>query len=287
MATVQQYLTDWLTLRASSLKPRTVESYADLFRRYAFPALGASDVAALDPSDVTHLLAAIVAAGHTRTAELLYVALKAAFRPLEVNPLHRVPRPRHSQQTPPAWNDEQIAQYMGALVGHKHQLPLTLGIVLGLRRGEICGLKWEDVDFDENVIHIRRQLVRLDSGDLIECSPKSASSVRDLPIPLGLQTLLKARRQLPACRLCPLTPSGLDAAHRALARRLTLPYTPLHGLRHSFATSCIRNGGEMKSLQLILGHSNYAVTANRYTHPDMKMLQKAVDFATRPCYTFP
>lgn len=287
MATVSQYLSDWLTLRSSALKPRTVESYADLFRRYVFPAFGGVELSALDPSEITHLLASIVAAGHTRTAELLFVALKAAFRTLEKNPLHRVPRPRHSQQSPVAWDDAQIAVYMGALVGHKHRLALTLGIVLGLRRGEICGLRWEDVDFDTNVIHIRRQLVRLDSGQIIECSPKSASSVRTLPIPTGLPPLLRAHRQLPTCRLCNLTPSGLDAAHRALARRLALPYTPLHGLRHSFATSCIRNGGEMKSLQLILGHSNYATTANRYTHPDMKMLQKAVDFATRPCYTFP
>ena len=208
MATVSQYLSDWLTLRSSALKPRTVESYADLFRRYVFPAFGGVELSALDPSEITHLLASIVAAGHTRTAELLFVALKAAFRTLEKNPLHRVPRPRHSQQSPVAWDDAQIAVYMGALVGHKHRLALTLGIVLGLRRGEICGLRWEDVDFDANVIHIRRQLVRLDSGQIIECSPKSASSVRTLPVPAGLSPLLRAHRQLPSCRLCnhPLRP---------------------------------------------------------------------------------
>lgn len=135
MATVSQYLSDWLTLRSSALKPRTVESYADLFRRYVFPAFDGVELSALDPSEITHLLASIVAAGHTRTAELLFVALKAAFRTLEKNPLHRVPRPRHSQQSPVAWDDAQIAVYMGALVGHKHRLALTLDFNPRLPRG--------------------------------------------------------------------------------------------------------------------------------------------------------
>ena len=218
MATVQQYLTDWLTLRSLTLKPRTVESYRGLFRRYVFPALGGADLAALSPIDLAHLLAAIVSDGHTRTAELLYTVLNAAFKLLPENPLHGVPRPRHTQESPPVWDDEQIAAYIAALSGHKHQLGLSLGIMLGLRRGEICGLRWEDIDFKDNLIFIHRQLVRLDSGDLIECDPKSKTSTRVLPIPNGLSALLRASRQLSG-RLCPLT--------LQVSTRLTGPFWPV------------------------------------------------------------
>ena len=90
--------------------------------------------------------------------------------------------------------------------------------MLGLRRGEICGLRWEDIDFKDNLIFIHRQLVRLDSGDLIECDPKSKTSTRVLPIPNGLSALLRASRQLSG-RLCPLT--------LQVSTRLTGPFWPV------------------------------------------------------------
>ena len=277
---VESWLHTWLTLRSPSLKPRTIESYADLIRRYIVPAIGAVDLDELRPTQIAAMLADIVAAGHTRTAELVFVMLKAA---LDVDLMRRVPRPRHVQKSPEAWSDASIAAYMAALVDHKHRLPLTLGIVLGLRRGEICGVRWQDIDFDRAELHVVNQRIRLDSGQIIDAPPKSAASVRVLPIPEELMRLLRTRRQLSGY-LCSLTPSALDAAHRQLVRRLELPYIPLHGLRHSFATACVRHGGEMKSLQLLMGHSTYTVTANKYTHPDRAMLRLAIDLAACACY---
>ena len=282
--TVEQWLTTWLTLRSTTLKPRSIESYEDLMRRYVVPAIGAIDLDELRPVQISALLAGIVADGHSRTAELVFVMLKAAFRELDADVMRRVPRPRHRQQTPEAWSNADMAAYMAALVGHRQQLGLTLGIVLGLRRGEICGLRWEDIDFDARLIHVCNQRMRLATGEIIDAPPKSLTSDRYLPIPADLLTLLRSRRQL-AGYLCPITPSALDAAHRRLVRRLQLPYIPLHGLRHSMATACIRNGGQMKSLQLLMGHANYATTANKYTHPDREMLQTALDCAARACYT--
>lgn len=281
--TLEQWLSDWLTLRTPVLKPRTLESYADLISRYVAPAIGQIDLDELRPADLTHFLATISATGHTRTAELIFVMLRAALRDVETDPMRRVPRPSHVQKSPEAWTDDQIAVYMAALEGHRQQLPLSLGIMLGLRRGEICGLRWTDVNFTAREIHIQNQRQRLSTGQIIDCSPKSVTSVRTIPIPDALLKLLKARRQLSGY-LCNISPSGLDAAHRRLVIQLGLPFIPLHGLRHTFATSCIRHGGEMKSLQLVLGHANYSTTANRYTHPDAEMLRKAVDFAAIPCY---
>lgn len=282
--TIKQWLTDWLTLRAPALKPRTVESYADLIARYVAPAIGEIPLEDLRAPEIAHMLAAISAAGKTRTAEMVFVMLRAAFRDLEPSPMKRVPRPAHVQKTPEAWTDDQIIAYMRALDGHRQQLPLTLGLMLGLRRGEICGLRWEEIDFSRREVHIINQRQRLATGEIIDCSPKSAASVRTLPIPDALWPLLRSRRQLSGY-LCTISPSGLDAAHRRLVGRLELPYIPLHGLRHTMATSCIRHGGEMRSLQKVLGHANYSTTANRYTHPDPEMLRRALENATMPCYT--
>ena len=281
--TIKQWLTDWLTLRAPALKPRTVESYADLIARYVAPAIGEIPLEDLRAPEIAHMLAAISAAGKTRTAEMVFVMLRAAFRDLEPSPMQRVPRPAHVQQSPAAWTDDQIVTYLRALEGHRQQLPLTLGLMLGLRRGEICGLRWEAIDFTHNLIHVVNQRQRLATGEIVDCSPKSRSSIRTLPIPSALLPLLRARRQLSGY-LCTITPSGLDAAHRRLVGRLELPYIPLHGLRHTMATSCIRHGGEMRSLQNVLGHASYTTTANRYTHPDASMLLRALEISASPCY---
>ena len=281
--TLSAWLSDWLALRCAELKPRTLDSYRELCRLHICPAIGGVELDQLTPMAITHMLAGICAEGHSRTAEMCFVLLRSALRDMEPNPMHKVHRPSHKQKSPVPWSDADCAVYLAAIARHKHRLPLTLAITLGLRRGEICGLRWEDVDFKEGVIHIRNQRQRLASGALVDLSPKSESSIRDLPIPAQLLPLLKQHRQLTGY-VCPISPSGLDAAHRALVLRLDLPYIPLHGLRHTMATACIRHGGDMRSLQDILGHSDYSTTANRYTHPDLSMLRESIDRANELCY---
>lgn len=277
------WLSDWLALRAMELKPRTMDSYRELCRLHINPAIGSVELDQLTPMAISHMLAGICAEGHSRTAEMCFVLLRSALKELESSPMHKVHRPAHKQKSPKPWSDANCAVYLHAITHHKHRLPLTLAITLGLRRGEICGLRWEDIDFDSGVMHIRNQRQRLASGELIDLDPKSVSSIRDLPIPPQLLPLLKQHRQI-AGYICSISPSGLDAAHRALVLRLDLPYIPLHGLRHTMATSCIRHGGDMRSLQDILGHSSYATTANRYTHPDLSMLRESIDRANTLCY---
>ena len=280
---VETWLNDWYTIHAREVRRRTSEQYRDLLDRYVIPALGKIPLEDLSPAHIKHLLAQICASGHTRTAELVFVMLKCALVDLDQAPMRAIKRPRHVQVSPDAWSDDQIQVYIRACHDHPHGLALSLGLILGLRRGEICGLRWEDIDFESKKLDIRNQRQRMADGTVIDCPPKSATSCRPLPIPAPLLAQLRAARQLSGY-ICPLSPSGLDAAHRRLVHRLGLPYIPLHGLRHTMATSCIRHGGDMRALQAILGHASYATTANRYTHPDASMLEKALDSAALPCY---
>lgn len=284
MQTLVDYLSDWLALRSGGLRARTVESYRSLIRLHVAPMIGSVPVDQLSNRDIRPTLARIAAEGHTRTAELCYVMLKAALVDLDTNPMKGVPRPLHIQQTPEPWTDEQISAYMAALPGHPHGLALAFGLVCGLRRGEICGLRWQDIDWDTSELLITNQRMRLDNGQTVDAPPKSRASNRRVPVPEPLMARLRRARQLSGY-IDGISPSGLDAAHRALVARLQLPPIPLHGLRHSMATACIRHGGEMRALQVVLGHSNYSVTANRYTHPDCAMRRAAVDAAASSWYT--
>ena len=284
MQTVSEWLGDWLTLRSGGLRPRTVESYQSNIRLHIDPIIGHIPVDELSAMDVRPCLSRIVAEGHTRVAELCFVILSAALADLPTQPMKGVPRPAHIQQTPAAWSDDQMAAYSAALADHPHGLALSLGLALGLRRGEICGLRWQDVSWETSEISITNQRMRLDSGQMVDALPKSKSSVRPIPVPPWLMARLKASRQFSGY-IDDISPSGLNKAHRVLVARLGLPYIPLHGLRHSMATSCIRHGGDMRSLQIVLGHAKYSTTADRYTHPDREMLRSAIDKATMPCYT--
>ena len=281
---LSEWLDDWLALRSPKLKPRTIENYKHLIERHICPALGDVALDSLSALQIQHALAQISRSGHSRTSEMCFVLLRSALR--RVNPalMLDVERPAHRQASPPAWSDSEIMAYICALRGHRQQLPLLLGLLLGLRRGEICGLRWQDIDFQAGIIHIVNQRQRLATGQIVDMSPKSASSVRDLPIPQQLLPLLRSKRQLSGY-ICQISPSGLDAAHRRLVVRLGLKYTPLHGLRHSMATACIRHKGSMRNLQSLLGHASYTTTANRYTHPDIEMLRETLEQSSALCYT--
>ena len=275
---MKNYMNQWVTLRAALLKPRTVESYRDLIVRYIVPAIGDIPPDQLRAEDIRALLADISASGKTRTSELVFVLLKTALKDLDPSIMLKVRRPAHRQSRPIAWGDQEIARYVAGAQQSPHALSLLLAVSLGLRRGEICGLRWEDVDFPARLIHVRRQRIRLSTGALIDAPPKSLSSMRDLPIPAGLLPRLRSERQLSG-PLCRLSPSGLDAAHRKLVHSLALPYTPLHGLRHSFATAALSHGADLKTIQCLLGHASFATTADIYSHPSMNLLISAVDSA--------
>ena len=278
-------LQDWLSLHRAGVRARTAESYQSLLTSYVLPSIGEIDLDELTPADIRHMLAAIVATGHTRTAELVFVMLKCAFAEMDHPELMlRIKRPKHIQQRPTPWSLDQMRTYLAALEDHPHGLALSLGLLLGLRRGEICGLRWRDIDFDSAKLHICNQRVRLATGDIIDCKPKSDSGDRWLPLPPELLARLKAARQLHGY-VDPITPSGLDHAHAALVRRLDLPPIPLHGLRHSMATAALREGCDMRILQSILGHASMSTTANIYTHTDLDMLIPALVNLTSLCYT--
>ena len=280
--TIRECLLSWLSSR-SGIRSRTAESYQSVIDLYISPSIGAVQVGQLTSSHVRTMLSRVSGRGLGRTAELCYVVCRSALADLPQRPMTGVERPAHVQRTPDAWSDDQIAVYLAALAEHPHGIALSFALLCGLRRGECVGLRWSDVFWDDCTVLVCNQRVRLASGQIVDGPPKSRAGVRTVPVPGPLMDRLRAARR-PKGYIDGITPSGLDQAHRALVRRLGLPPIPLHGLRHSMATACIRHGGDMRSLQVVLGHASYTTTAMRYTHPDRAMLRAAVDAGAALCY---
>lgn len=157
----------------------------------------------------------------------------------------------------------------------------TLGILLsmfaGLRIGEICALSWDDVDLKNRIIHVRHTVSRTGKGNpLVIDSPKTRSSLRDIPICSGLMPVLERQYQ---CRISDYLisdkpgftdPRTYEYRYHKVLRQCGIPPTNYHALRHTFATRCVGSGVDIKSLSEILGHANASTTLNIYVHSSME-----------------
>ena len=291
MQSVTQWLSDWLTLRSAELAPRTLDCYRATIRLHIAPSFNGVELAELRPEQIASMLAAICAAGHTRTAILCHAILSrsladaARYNLLPRNPMADVPRPAHRPARASWLSPEELSLYLAAVAADRNRLAWLLALCCGLRRGEICGLRWQDVNFRENVLHIRNQRQRLDNGCLVDREPKSESGIRDIPIPANVLPLLRSARQLAgyvvlSSRGQPFTPSGLDQAHARLLASAGLRHVRLHDIRHTMGAVAIRQQVPIKTLQVLLGHSHYSTTADIYAHVDLSAARCAIDQIT-------
>jgi len=296
--TVEEWCNCWLSLRRQALAPRTLEQYDNLFSRYINPALGAIDLASLDAIAVQNLLATVCNAGHTRTAQLIRTLLSACCREavvcghLPANPVDRVLRPRHQRQEPQYWSPDELRTFVTGTRETRFAVAWQLALCCGLRRGELAGLRWEDVDLPAHLLHIRNQRQQTANG-IIDGPPKSAAGRRVVPIPAGLvhllgNTLTRQRAAAAAGAAPPIyvvayannKPIDPHMLNKELAAAIAAAHVRpinLHGLRHTMATSAISCGVSVKVLQSILGHAQFSTTADIYAHVLQSDCVRAID----------
>lgn len=161
----------------------------------------------------------------------------------------------------------------------------------GIRIGEICALKWEDIDLDSEIICIRRTLQRIyniEKGnrrtELIIDSPKTKNSIREIPLSKELLKMLKPIKKVVNNSFYVLTndskptePRTYRCFYKKLMKEIGIPELKFHGLRHSFATRCIESNCDYKTVSVLLGHSNISTTLNLYVHPNLEQKKKCIN----------
>ena len=162
---------------------------------------------------------------------------------------------------------------------------------LGLRISEVCGLQWGDIDLNNREIHICRGVRRISDGSgktvLSIQSPKTKTSDRILPIPQRLSELLSTVYSQKKCKNTFWFLSGTEkrpveprcyrkSVHSYLAKAGVNDVNP-HMLRHTFATTCLQSGCDVKTLSELMGHSNPTITLKRYVHTDMDRKRAAIE----------
>ena len=148
-----------------------------------------------------------------------------------------------------------------------------LDLATGLRRGELLGLKWTDIDLEKGELQVKRQVVRIE-GKIVEAPLKTKNAYRTLPLAEDTVQVLKQQKKkagsspwvFPSPTGGPISPdSVLHMLHRVL-KRAGLPRVRFHDLRHTFATLALQNGVDIKTVSGMLGHFSAGFTLDTYAH---------------------
>jgi len=310
-----EFLEKWLEDMRSRVSPKTWERYGLAVRRHITPYLGQRLLKKLEPLDLTALYTHLLERGRfkggalsARSVRHTHVILRGALRQavkwrlLTRDPSDAVSPPRPKRPEIRALTDTEMAALLEQAKGTRLHLPVLLAMSTGLRRSEIFGLRWCDVDFEASQLAVRQTLQEVRKR-LYFREPKSSKSRRTVALSAFVLEALKRHRAGQAAeRLSlgagyrdldlvlaqwdgsPWKPESISTLFRAVVRRAGLGHVRFHDLRHSHATQLLRLGVPAKVVSERLGHATIGITLDTYTHvlPGMQEdAAKKVDLALR------
>ena len=169
-------------------------------------------------------------------------------------------------------------------------LGIMISLYLGLRIGEVCGLRWEDLDLEIGILYVQRSIQRIadSSSDnrrktkIIIDTPKTHYSNRKIPIPSFMVPILRQYQEQEDNYILTgdssyLEPRNYYRKYKKIMRSCHMEHFNYHALRHTFATRCVENGFDTKSLSEILGHANVSTTLQKYVHPSIDLKRKHME----------
>lgn len=292
---------EWMDIIRTQVKESTFRRYHNLLRTYIFPDFNEILSEQITDSYLEHFCRALLQSGGRKRNGLSPKTV------LDILSVIKMVLQYANDKGYPVVSDgktvfvKQYKKQMRILSMQEQQIlchylrtdfnPWNRGIFLclftGIRIGEICALKWEDISFSEKTVYIHKTMQRIQNDigvspktKVIVTTPKSECSIRHIPLTDELLYLLSG------CCFNPdgyfltdsedkyMEPRTMQNHFKAALKKSSLELINFHSLRHTFATRCIENGFDVKSLSEILGHANVNITMNRYVHPSMELKRK-------------
>ncbi|MGC8536965.1 MAG: site-specific integrase [Rhizomicrobium sp.] len=315
--TVKEYLGRWLKDHAAvTVSAKTLERYTELADRHLSPRLGAHALQKLTPMHIQNAYSDMLESGRikgggglsARTVHhvhrLLFQALRQAVRwqLLSRNPAEAVTPPKPPPTEIAILDEDQVGVLLKAARSTRMYTPILLAITTGLRRGEVFGLRWTDIDLENGRLSVAQALEQTKAGIAFK-APKTKRSRRTVTLPSVTIEALRAHRAKQAAERLALglgkddlglvftSPLGAPVSVRAVSKefarivkRAKLPPLTFHGLRHSHLTALLKAGVHPKIASERAGHASVAITMDVYSHvlPSMQDgLTGGVDAAIR------
>jgi len=289
--TLSEWLNQWLENMADTLRPNTLRNYRSYIENHIRPGLGNKQLSRITPKDVQRFyekLSDCLASGTVRRIHTtLHGALKAAQQAhlIASNPTEQIIAPKFSYRAKQVLTDEQLDVFMRVIAEDEIWCDFFYTeLTTGLRRGEICGLKWEDFDEVAGTLKVCRTVYREAGGELTAGDTKTNAGTRKILLPASTAAVLSERKESALSEwifpnlLKPEQPTDPGSAYRqlkVLLKRAGLPNIRFHDLRHTFATHALASGVDVKTLSSILGHTRAAFTLDTYTHTTGDMQKRA------------
>lgn len=292
---------EWLVLKETQCKPSSIARYNNVLKLHLFPQFSNRKIDEITRDDVITFSNQLLATEGDKAKGLApktvsgiisvmnnifqYATKVKAYSVSDIKGI-TIKQSQKTMRILSIVEQEKLSRYL-----YENLTPCNLGILLclytGLRIGEICALKWEDISFKEQYLHVYKTMQRLQNTDkkvakttILTADPKSGSSVRTVPIPDEIFQLLKKERKpahtfiLTGKEKEYIEPRTMQNRFKSVAKHCQIETVNFHALRHTFATRCVELGFDAKSLSEILGHSSVNITLNRYVHPSMELKQK-------------
>jgi integrase len=308
--TLGNYLSRWLDDYASTaLRPTTFETYSALIRTHIIPSLGAVTLQQLQPMQLQRfynekleqgrvngnggLSAQTVRYFHAILREALGHAVKWQLLSRNVAELASPPAIRKKEII--TLDADEVAQFLLYAREDRLYIAFLMAVTTGLRRGEILGLRWKDLNFNANTVSIRKNLVLVNNKPILQ-EPKTQGSIRSITLPLVTIEALKKYKTLQdqekhkigshyqdhhlivATSLgTPVSPRNLLRSFKRIIEKANLPEIRFHDLRHTHATLMLKQGEHPKVVSERLGHSSTRITLDIYSHVLPNMQQEAVE----------
>ncbi len=298
-----EFANKWLAEYAKNLAPKTYERYKAIFESRITPALGHLTMDKIKPLHIVEFLNSLQRDGarldgkpgglseqtilhHHRVLSVVFNTA-VQWGVMRENPMPRVKPPRVRKTKAAAYDEKQTAAMLEALEKEplKYRVLIHLALVTGLRRGELMGLEWRDIDFQKNTLEVNRASQSLAGYGTFTKEPKTEESKRLVSLPLPTVQLLKEYRKewleekikigdlWKGSERLWVTWDGRPAHAQTpthwfpkFLKRHGLPHLNFHGLRHTSATLLISQGADVRSVSGRLGHSRTSTTMDIYVH---------------------
>lgn len=297
--TIAELSDEWIAIRSAQVKESTLANYKMKLEKHIIPFLGELYPEQIDPRCLSEFVEKEHSSGLcSKYIADLIVVLKCVLRYSKAqygtqDHIEGFAMPQRHNNSMRLLTEQQQRMLI-EFITHDMSLCSTgaaLSLFMGLRIGEICALRWQDVDFVARIIRISKTIQRIstacDEGaskrtKIIMTEPKSFSSNREIPLSQNMYEYLIRRRGDPqnyitSASLKPVEPRTMQYRFSKLLERMDLPKVNFHTLRHMFATNCIAMGFDVKTLSEILGHSSVEITLNRYVHSSFERKRKCME----------
>ncbi len=300
--TIKQIYDIWLPVKRKLVKESTLSTYVYIFTRRILPVYGNKDVEYVTNEEMQRFIFSLLEDGLSiKSVKDIFISFKMllyyAMERLNAKYVkYRVHFPTENMEVNKeieVYTEDEQKKIISYIIDNlkPKRLGVLIGFCTGMRIGEICGLRYENIDIENKCIHVTHTIERITDIDskkskVIEQAPKTKESRRDIPIGRDLFVILK---KLKACNKDHFYVITGDEKYcepriyRNYYKQIILDEVGLsrcikfHGIRHSFATRMISSNADMKTVSRILGHSDVSTTMNLYVHPSMKDKLDAVN----------